>query len=292
MRWWPTHFSALEWHNACLLLYEEHLWRGSLPATVAQLKLETLAGTSAVHIDSCPTHGLGILQPREREAVSLHDSDVYISHQLKSKVGLCSLKVKPKLCFLSASSARHVISLEPVTLLFRGLKPCVLNATLFPAPHPSRLSLSTEETPGPGRGAHVQLLMFLRPSVLVMECSPNISLTSAETLPRAFAVVPTKYRTSVALSHGIYPTTEALCCHKERLAMSHLCQVTGSNSGKPTRWQIVNSFMKSSFIQYLRWFYDEFGNMFCLSIPRFVNQAIFLPNNRFDFWSRNRLYGS
>ncbi|MEQ2169071.1 hypothetical protein GOODEAATRI_021100, partial [Goodea atripinnis] len=60
-------------------------------------------------------------------------------------------------------------------------------------PHSSRLSLSVEE-PGPHRTAHVQLLPFLRPSVLVMECSADVSLTSAETLPRVFASVSTNLR--------------------------------------------------------------------------------------------------
>lgn len=53
----------------------------------------------------------------------------------------------------------------------------------------SRLSLSVEE-PGPWRRAHVQLLLFLRPSVLVMECSADVSLTSAETLPRVLLLSP------------------------------------------------------------------------------------------------------
>lgn len=72
-----------------------------------------------------------------------------------------------------------------------------------PCPHPPCLSLSMEETPGPRRGAHVQLLLFFRPSVLVMECSPNISLTSTETLLWAIAVVLTKNRIPIVLSHGI-----------------------------------------------------------------------------------------
>lgn len=91
-----------------------------------------------------------------------------------------------------------------------------------PRPHPSRLSLSTEETTGPRRGAHVQLLLFLRPSVLVTECSPNISLTSAETLPQAFAVVLTKYRNPIVLSHGISFGPGESCCHRKRHAVSLL----------------------------------------------------------------------
>lgn len=87
----------------------------------------------------------------------------------------------------------------------------------------------------PGRGAHVQLLLFLRPSVLVMECSPNISLTSAETLPRAFGPVLTQCRSPAALSHDVYRTREALCCHKGRRDTSHVCEVTGSSSRETRR---------------------------------------------------------
>lgn len=106
----------------------------------------------------------------------------------------------------------------------------VLNATLLPAPTLRVFLLAWRRRQAPGRGAHVQLLLFLRPSVLVMECSPNISLASAETLPRAFAVVLTKYRIS-----DIYRTGEATCGHKGRQAIAHLCEVTGSCSRKPRR---------------------------------------------------------
>lgn len=107
------------------------------------------------------------------------------------------------------------------------LDPWSLSHTPFPAPHPSRRSLSTEETPGPRRGAHVQLLLFLRPSVLVMECSPNISLTSAETLPRAFAVVLTQGRTTTVLSHGVLSCTVELRCRSSWRAISCVQQVAG-----------------------------------------------------------------
>lgn len=64
-----------------------------------------------------------------------------------------------------------------------------LSEKTSPLPCSSRLPLSVEE-PGPRRRAHVQLLLFLRPSVLVMECSAAVSLTSAETLPWVFLLSP------------------------------------------------------------------------------------------------------
>ncbi len=197
-------------------------------ATVAQLKLESLE-RQLYTLMAVQHTGLASYCPER--AISPQNTEVYTLHQLIYKVRHCSVSGLPHTEVLqqnkhfSATSVRHVIvrrqfSFVPFVL---GVDSRALNAALLPAPQPSRLSLSMEETPGPrGRGAHVQLLLFLRPSVLVMECSPNISLTSAETLPRAFAAVSTKCRISAAPTHGVYRTREAMCCHRGRRAISRI----------------------------------------------------------------------
>lgn len=118
-----------------------------------------------------------------------------------------------------------LVTLTITTLLFG----CWLSHIewLFPPPSPcvSRLPLSMAETPAPQeRGSCSAAPVFKT----ICFGHGMFSLTSAVTLPRAFAPVSTKNRISVALSHGMRRTSEAVRCHKRRRVISHLCRVTES----------------------------------------------------------------
>lgn len=122
-------------------------------ATVAQLKLESFGGTSAVHIDSCPTHRLGILQISEYW--SLHITSTCLQGETLFCLRVTSNRSSTgKYDFFSSASLHHVLlrresSFVPVTLLSKFWFSYPECHCLLPAPHASRLSLSTEETPGP-----------------------------------------------------------------------------------------------------------------------------------------------